>query len=266
MEAGRNFEYSKSTLTSPYSGRDFRNIKSNSTNNVNEVERVLSALGGGVLTVLGLKKGGPIGIGLALLGGGLAWRGVSGTCKVYEALGIDTSRQKNQKSGVQQGQGIKVEKSVTINKSREELYKFWRNLENLPRFMDHLESVRVMDNKASHWVAKGPLGTTVEWDAEIINEKENELIAWQSIEGATVSNAGSVRFENKAGVSGTIVKVSLSYDPPGGVIGATFAKLFGEEPNQQVEEDLRRFKQVMETGETASVQGQPSGRSAASNR
>ena len=264
MEAGRNFEYNRSSINSAYSGRDRRNTQ-NKTSNVNNLERMISALGGGVLSVVGLKKGGLSGIGLALVGGGLAWRGVSGTCGVYKALGIDTNKQ-NQQSGVQQGQGIKVEKSVTINKSREELYKFWRNLENLPRFMDHLESVRVMDNKVSHWVAKGPLGTTVEWDAEIINEKENELIAWQSIEGATVSNAGSVRFENKAGVSGTIVKVSLSYDPPGGVIGATFAKLFGEEPNQQVEEDLRRFKQVMETGETASVEGQPSGRSAASNR
>lgn len=264
MEAGRNREYNRSFQTSPYAGRDRRNKPNGS--NVNEMERILSAFGGGALAVFGLKKGGPSGLGLAILGGGLAWRGVSGTCKVYQALGIDTNGRKNQKSGVQQGQGIKVEKSVTINKPREELYKYWRNLENLPRFMDHLESVRVMDNKVSHWIAKGPLGTTVEWDAEIINEKENELIAWRSIEGATVANAGSVRFENKAGVNGTIVKVSLSYDPPGGVIGATFAKLFGEEPNQQVEEDLRRFKQVMETGETASVQGQPSGRSATSSR
>jgi uncharacterized membrane protein len=155
-----------------------------------------------------------------------------------------------------------VEKSVTVNKSPEELYRFWRNFENLPRFMDHLESVRVEGEGRSHWVAKAPAGTTVEWDAEIYNEKENELIAWRSLEGADVDNAGSVRFEGDAEGSSTIVRVSLKYDPPGGVIGATFAKLFGEEPSQQIEEDLRRFKQVMEAGEPPTTEGQSSGRSA----
>jgi len=158
--------------------------------------------------------------------------------------------------------GIKVEKSVAVNRSASELYTYWRNFENLPHFMDHLESVTVQDDKRSHWVAKAPAGTTVEWDAEIINEKENELIAWRSLDGADVDNAGSVRFSEAIGGRGTIVKVSLEYDPPAGIIGSLIAKLFGEEPSQQVQEDLHRFKQVMETGERPTTEGQSSGRSA----
>jgi uncharacterized membrane protein len=232
--------------------------------NVHDGERLASALGGGLLTVLGIKQRSLGGLALAALGGGLIWRGLSGHCNIYKALGINTSRHKNQHAGVLHGQGIKVEKSVTINKAPEELYRFWRNFENLPRFMDHLEAVRVLDDKRSQWRVKAPLGTTVEWEAEIINEKENELIAWRSVEGVSVPNAGSVRFEKKPGTSETLVKVAISYEPIGGTIGATIAKLFGEEPEQQIEDNLRRFKQVMEAGETASTSGQPSGRSVAS--
>jgi uncharacterized membrane protein len=231
--------------------------------NVHDSERIASALGGGVLTVLGLTKGGLGGWALALLGGGLAWRGLTGHCDIYGALKINTAHQ-GKHAGVRHGEGIKVEKSVTINKAPEEIYRFWHNFENLPRFMNHLEAVRVLDDKRSHWTAKAPLGTTAEWDAEIINEKENELIAWRSVEGSSIPNAGSVRFEQKPGAAETVVRVSISYEPPGGTLGALLAKLFGEEPEQQIAEDLRRFKQVMEAGETASTQGQPSGRSLAS--
>ena len=248
METERSFETDNTKMFNSYSGHTARNAtESKSQINVQEVERVASALGGGALTIFGLTKGGFGGLALALMGGGLAWRGISGHCNIYEAMNINTAGRENQRAGIQQGHGIRVEKSITINKAAKELYSFWSNMENLPRFMNHLESVRLLDDKISHWIAKGPLGTTVEWDAEIINEKENELIAWRSVEGATVANAGSVRFEQKPGTTGTVVKVSLSYAPPGGIIGATFAKLFGEEPNQQIEEDLLRFKQVMET-------------------
>ena len=132
-----------------------------------------------------------------------------------------------------------------------EVYRFWRNFENLPRFMDHLESVAVIDEDRSHWVAKAPAGTKVEWDAVIHNEIEDELIAWRSLPGSEVNNAGSVHFEPTADGRGTEVRVILSYDPPAGKVGAAVAKLLGEEPSQQVEEDLRRFKQVMDAGETA---------------
>src|SRR5262249_45397588 len=153
-------------------------------------------------------------------------------------------------------------KSVRSPKEPKVLYGFWRNFSNLPRFMKHLESVTETNDGRSHWVAKAPAGMTVEWDAEIINEEENELIAWRSLEGATVPNAGSVRFERAPGNRGSVVRVSLSYEPPGGVLGSKIAKLFGGEPEQQVEEDLRRFKQLMEAGEIASTDVQPSGRAA----
>jgi uncharacterized membrane protein len=153
-----------------------------------------------------------------------------------------------------------------VNRPAAELYRYWRNFENLPKFMDHLESVRTTGEKRSHWVAKAPAGTTVEWDAEIINEKENELIAWRSLENADVDNAGSVRFQEAPAGRGTEVRVSLEYDPPGGMVGAAIAKLFGEAPDQQIQEDLRRFKQVMEAGERATTEGQASGRSATSGR
>jgi len=146
-------------------------------------------------------------------------------------------------------QGIRVRKSVTVNRPADEVYDFWRNFENLPRFMDHLESVQVTGDRRSHWKAKAPAGTTVEWDAETTEDRPNELIAWRSVEGADVPNTGVVRFVPAPGGRGTEIHVDLRYEPPAGKIGKLVAKLFGEEPSQQVEGDLRRFKQVLEIGE-----------------
>ena len=139
--------------------------------------------------------------------------------------------------------------TITVNQSPEEVYRFWRDFENLPRFMSHLESVRITGERRSHWVAKAPGGTTVEWDAEITKDVPGQLIAWRSVEGADVENSGVVRFDPAPGGRGTEVRVELIYNPPGGVIGAGVAKLFGEEPGTQIKGDLRRFKQVIETGE-----------------
>ena len=231
--------------------------------NVGQTERWGSALAGGALAIYGLSRRTWGGVVLALVGGTLIYRGSTGHCYMYDALGVNTAETTdNPLVSVPAGKGIKVEKSVTVNRSPEELYRFWRNFENLPRFMNHLESVKETSAGRSHWVAKAPAGKTVEWDAEVYNEKENELIAWRSLEGADVDNAGSVRFEPATGGRGTVVRVTLKYDPPGGALGALVAKLFGEEPSQQIEEDLRRFKQVMEAGEAATTEGQPSGRSA----
>jgi uncharacterized membrane protein len=137
-----------------------------------------------------------------------------------------------------------VTRTVSINKSPEELYSFWRKLENLPQFMNHLESVEEKDATHSHWVAKAPAGTHVSWDAEIVRDNPNELIAWRSTEDSTVPNSGSVRFVAAPEGRGTEVKVNIEYQPPAGVLGAIVAKLFGEEPQQQVNEDLLRFKQL----------------------
>ena len=245
-------------------------VEQQSNVNVGQYERWASAVGGGALAVYGLTRGTYAGVALALLGGALVYRGASGHCDLYQAMGVNTAGDAtsgdNPNVSVQAGRGIKVEKSVTVNRPPAELYSYWRNFENLPRFMNHLESVHVTGANRSHWVAKAPAGTTVEWDAEIYNEKENELIAWRTLENADVDSAGSVRFEPATGGRGTTVRVTLKYDPPGGVLGSLVARLFGENPEQQIDEDLRRFKQLMEAGETATTTGQASGRSASTGK
>jgi uncharacterized membrane protein len=155
-------------------------------------------------------------------------------------------------------QTLRVERSITVQKPVAEVYSYWRNFENLPRFMDHLESVTVVDERRSIWKAKAPRGRTVEWNADIVEEEIHRKIAWKSVEGADVPNAGQVLFEDAPG-GGTTVKVVMAYTPPAGVLGALVAKLFGEDPNGTVKEDLRRFKQIMEAGEKASTEGQPQG-------
>ncbi|MEH1812398.1 MAG: SRPBCC family protein [Nostoc sp.] len=215
-----------------------------------EVERWASLIGGGAMVLMGLRQGSLRGALTALAGGGLVYQGAtkqSTIQKAQEAIGLN--------------QPIKVEKTVTINKSAEELYRFWHDFENLPTFMKHLKSVKVYDEKRSHWIANAPLDNTVEWDAEILEDRENEFISWASVEGADIDNSGFVRFKKAPGDRGTEVKVVLEYNPPGGALAATVAKLFGEEPEQQIGDELRRFKMLMEAGEIATTEGQPSGRS-----
>jgi uncharacterized membrane protein len=142
--------------------------------------------------------------------------------------------------------GIHVEHSVVVHKGAAQLFRYWRNLENLPKFMQHLEAVSVREGGVSHWVARGPAGMKVEWDARIINEVEDKVIGWQSLTGSDVSTAGAVTFDETE--RGTVVRVHMQYSPPGGRLGAAIAFAFGEEPNLQVQEDLRRFKSLMETG------------------
>jgi uncharacterized membrane protein len=144
---------------------------------------------------------------------------------------------------------IHVTKAITIGRPAQDLYRFWRDFQNLPRIMKHLDAVWVTENGRSHWRAKAPLGGTVEWDAEVTDDQPGRRIAWRSLPGADVSSAGSVSFEPASGRRGTIVRIELDYEPPGGAVGATFAKLFGRAPDQELQDDLRRFKQVMEVGE-----------------
>jgi uncharacterized membrane protein len=151
--------------------------------------------------------------------------------------------------------GVHVQKAITVNRSPEEVYRFWRDLRNLPRFMHHLESVQVTGDRRSHWRTEGPAGMAVEWDAETVEDRPNELIAWRSVEGSQVDNSGSVRFLPAPGGRGTEVHVELRYNPPGGAAGAAIAWLFGESAGQQVYDDLRAFKQIMETGEVLVSEG-----------
>jgi uncharacterized membrane protein len=213
-----------------------------------DTERWASLIGGGAMVLMGLKQGSLRGALTALAGGGLLYQGVtkqSTIQKAQEAIGIN--------------QAIKVEKTVTINKPADELYRFWHDFENFPKFMKHLKDVKVQGNKRSHWIANAPLGSSVEWDADILEDRENEFISWASVEGADVDNSGFVRFSKAPGDRGTEVKVVLEYNPPGGVLASAIAKLFGEEPEQQIGDDLRRFKMLMEAGEIATTEGQPKG-------
>jgi uncharacterized membrane protein len=207
---------------------------------------------------------------LALLGAALKSRRssqgkvVAATAAVagVTALDLICSLQLSRRDGAaSRSRAIRVAQAITINRSPEEVYRFWRDFQNLPRFMKRLESVQATGDKRSHWVAKAPAGTTVEWDAEITEDRPNELIAWRSLEGADVDNVGSVRFERAPGGRGTVVKVNMQYSPPAGAIGAGVAKLFGEDPEWQIKNALRRFKQLMETGEIITTEGQPAGRS-----
>jgi uncharacterized membrane protein len=146
---------------------------------------------------------------------------------------------------------VKVETSVTINRPAEELFAFWRNFQNLPRVMEHLEFVTQIDERRSHWRLRRPTGKCLEWDAEIINEHPNELIAWRSLDGSDVRHAGTIRFRPAPSGRGTRVKLAVEYEAAGGKLASSLAKLFHVSPEQQIRDDLRRFKEIMEAGETS---------------
>ena len=236
--------------------------------NVGRAERWLSMAAGGALAAYASRRREFQGGLAAGAGAALLYRGSTGHCPINSAIGRDSAHGNGEAAIADFGsdtreqlrgrRGIHVDESVTINKPVGEVFRFWRNLENLPQFMNHLESVSTRDAGVSHWVARGPAGMKVEWDARIINEVENKVIGWQSLEGSTVSTAGSVNFEESP--RGTVVRVHFQYNPPAGRLGAAVARLFGEEPNQTVREDLRRLKRLLETGEVPTIQGQSSGR------
>jgi uncharacterized membrane protein len=230
--------------------------------NITQAERIASAIGGGVLAIVGLQRRSPAGVVLALIGGDLLRRGITGHSYAYEAMGVRTAPlgQGADTTSVPYELGIRVDRAITIERPRWEVYQFWRSLTNLPRFMNNVESVTMLDGNRSHWVAKAPAGRTVEWDAVIHNERDGELIAWRSLPGSDVDHAGSVWFKDAPGGRGTEVSVELQYNPPAGTLGAIFASLFGKEPGQEIQEDLHRLKELLEVGEVLSVEGQSSGR------
>jgi uncharacterized membrane protein len=190
------------------------------------------------------------GLALSAAGAGLLWRGITGRCQCYAALGINTAEH-NPATAIPAKQGYKLERTITVNRPASELYRFWRRLENLPHVMRHLKDVESIDSQRSHWKAEGALGKDVEWDAEILNERENEMIAWRSLPGGDVDTAGSIHFRPLSHNGGTEVTLSMKYNPPAGKVGAQLATLFGEGLEKKLDEDLRRFKQVMETGMAA---------------
>jgi uncharacterized membrane protein len=168
-------------------------------------------------------------------------------------VGVSSAERHGPATSVPAGHGVKVEKSIVINRPASDVYRYWRNLSNLPRFMQHIRYISVQ-GKWSRWVAKGPLGFNVAWDAEIITDRPNEVIAWRSLEGSDVDNAGSVHFQPE-GEGATRVTVTLKYNPPAGRLGAAVAHVFGQDLEPLVEEDLQRFKHLMEAGELPRLSG-----------
>jgi uncharacterized membrane protein len=216
--------------------------------NISATGRLASTIAGTTLAIVGYQRSNKA---LGLLGMGMIARGASGWCPVTAAFDPyahnDADTSKRHLSG---SRGVIVEDAITIYRPVSEVYSYWRNLENLPNFMEHLEEVRVTDRFHSHWVARGPLGMHVEWDAEIINDIPPTLLSWKSVGHPDVVSAGSVRFK-ASGERATQVRVKLQYDPPAGKLGATVAWLVGDDPQHQVAEDLRRFKQLLESGDAA---------------
>src|SRR4051812_4448202 len=210
--------------------------------NISDAERLASALGGALLAAYGISQKSKSGTILAAAGGALIVRGATGFCPGYAAAGVDLSSSDDTRVALAGSRGTPVEVAVTINKPHDELYRFWRQLENLPKFMAHLVSIHDLGNNRSHWVARSIRNRTVEWDAEVISDEVNELIGWRTLDGADVVSAGSVRFKPTGHDNETYVQVHLQYEPPAGKMGSVIAWLFGEEPSQTINEDLRRFK------------------------
>jgi len=154
----------------------------------------------------------------------------------------------------------RIHESFTIMKSPEELYQFWRQLSNLPRFMRNVRSVEEVEQTRSHWVVGGPGDRTYEWDAEIVRDEPGKVLSWRTVGDADVRHEGVVTFRPATGGRGTVVEVEIQYDPPGGAAGAAIARLFGTKPKEDVREDLRRFKQLVETGEIPTIKGQSAAR------
>jgi uncharacterized membrane protein len=230
--------------------------------NLTDAERALSVIGGSILTIAGLKRWSASGFALALIGGEFLRRGLSGHSYVLETLGMRTAPkgQGAETTSVPYELGVRVDRSITINRPRADVFRFWRDLTNLSKFMSHVKSISIADDNRSHWVVTAPGNhRTVEWDAVIHNEIEDELIAWRTLPDAEVDHAGSVLFRDAPGQRGTEIRIELQYNPPGGMVGAVVAKLWGEEPTQQIEADLVRLKQILEAGEIPTVEGQPAG-------
>ncbi len=219
--------------------------------NVGETERFISAAAGTALVFGGLMRRSSGGLLLAGLGAAAIYRAVTGHCMIYDKLRINTARK-----SANRPEDVKVEYAVTIRRPRQELYQFWRRLENLPRIMSSLRSVEVTGHRTSRWTTKTGL-MDLTWNAEIINDIDGELIAWRSQPDSELSTAGSVRFED-AGDGQTHVRVSIAFTPPGGRAGEALAYMLGECPSDMLKDDLTRFKTFMEShSQSGALMGKP---------
>ncbi|MBX3300684.1 MAG: SRPBCC family protein [Nitrospira sp.] len=227
--------------------------------NIGDGQRVLSGLAGMIVLASALSRRNWSGAALTMAGIGLLHRAISGYCLAFGAMGIDMSG--NNRPGlandtnrlgrrkVHTSRATRIQEAIEINRPTNEVYRFWRSLDNLPRIMNHLDSVQVINDRLSHWTVKAlPGSPKLEWDAEIINDVENQRIGWRSLQGADVDSTGSVEFKPIADGRQTWLTVTLQYEPPGGKLGTAIAKWFGEDPKIHLADDLQRFKEHMETG------------------
>lgn len=231
--------------------------------NVGDEGRVVSLMTGLGLTFYGLHRGSWLGAASFLIGASLLHRGWTGYCALYEQLGIDSTdnpqtQRPQSRPGVRAQHGRKIVAKIEVNRDRRDVYDFWRNFQNLPRVMRHLKSVTPIDDARSRWSAHAPLGQTLSWEAEIINERPGELIAWQSIPGSQVDTAGSVHLSDSSSGMGTQVTVTLKYDPPGGHFVDRLAHLLGQGLEDDLREDLRAFKTSLESTPSAEADDQQS--------
>lgn len=240
--------------------------------NVGETERIASTLGGGVLTALGLKRGGVGGTLLAGAGAALVYRGVSGHCPIYGSLGMDTARGDRPgavHAGVDDDVAVRVARTTVIARPRTEVYAVWRDFAGLPRFMDHLERVGILPDGRSHWIARGPGGVQSEWDAELTDDRPGERIAWRTAPGADAPHRAEITFEDVHG-GGTEVRLTVEYEAPGGRVGRMLAehapagtlgrairRLLGFTPEQMVGHALERLRAEMEAPSSAGTLAHP---------
>jgi uncharacterized membrane protein len=239
--------------------------------NVGDSERAISVATGAALAVYGLDRHDVRGGVLAVVGAELIRRGATGHCLVYEALNVSTARDATHHgfhrdlpaspaATVRASRAVKIEHSVTVMRPAGELYDFWRDAANVPRVVEFIEAVEPMSETAARWRARGPGGIAIDWDAQIINDIPNELIAWKSVGDADIPNAGSIHFRPAPDAKGTEVRLVLEYEPPAGHLGAWVATLVKKNPDEQLRTALHRFKQLAETGEVLTNEGQTSGR------
>jgi uncharacterized membrane protein len=207
---------------------------------------------GGAMTGARRRERARLGAALAAVAGVTA-------VDVYAARRASSGERRSAPGVMRPDGSVRVEESLAVNQPPQACYAMWRDLANLPRFMRRVESVQPGGGARSHWVAKGPGGTKVEWDAELTRDEPGELLSWRSVEGSDLPNSGAVRFIPAPGNRGTIVSVTMQYEPPAAILGFTLAKLVGEAPAHEVREDLRRFKRLLETGEIPTTEGQSHG-------
>jgi uncharacterized membrane protein len=230
--------------------------------NVGEVERWASAIGGGLLALHGLRRGTSGGLALAVLGGALVHRGVTGHSQVYCALNIDTSGKHRADAEEHVHKGILLEHTTTINRTPMEVYDFVKDPANHHRYMEHVESVRLGEDGTFDWAIEGPFGSTWRFRSRHINEVPGHLVAWKTLPGGDIESAGAIRLEPAWDGRGTEVTMEINFEPPAGAVGLAIAKILGHDPDARVRENLRRLKNLLEAGEIPTVEGQTSGRAA----